>query len=341
MPRGNFYNTMTKDYDFLFAKSKLSKDVINLGIGENNILREAVIETYGLNNLNLTKFSNIFEYAPPYGYDALVEELEDLYPGKVVIFQSAKHALSGAFHTLKAVGKNKIHLQNPYWASFPSLITREGLEYSHDYTGCDSQLLVSPNNPDGTFISDIMPGIPSIHDAAYYTHSYISRDFYLKTLGNIQIFSVAKMYGLSGIRLGFAVVNDCSEQGRIYYDHLVKFVEATTAGVSTMSQAVLLHILNQRYTKSKEIIEYEDYVRKHLNHNRLYCMENLNNNKFEIGSTDQIGMFLWLKSEKENFLDVGVNLMPGKAFGKEGHVRMNLAVTTDKIIKAVEKMNNA
>src|ERR1700748_3612025 len=132
---------MSEDYDFLFAKSKLDSSVIDLSIGENNILREAVVEAYGLHNLDLSKLPHIFEYAPPYGYDLLVEELEDIYPGKVVIFQSAKHALAGSFYAMKAIGKKKIHIKSPFFASIPSLITRENLTYSHDPKDCDSQLL--------------------------------------------------------------------------------------------------------------------------------------------------------------------------------------------------------
>lgn len=328
---------MAEDYDFLFAKSKLPFDTIDLGIGENFILQKAVVEAYDLKNISFD-LPHIFEYAPPNGYGPLVEKLESMYGGKIVVTQSAKHALSCCFYALKASGRNKIHFKSPYWPSIPALITREGLDYSHLIDDCDSELVVSPNNPDGhsSFISSI-ENVPVIHDAAYYTHSYLSDQYGLSSFGDMQIFSVAKMYGLSGIRLGFILVNNDK-----YYDYLTKFVEATTAGVSTASQRILLKILDQEEKDPQIRVEYENSVRAQLHENRNYLLLNLDERKFEISTHDkqfQKGMFAWIKSKYQDFSSVGVNIMGGKAFGDPDYIRINLAVQQNKIISAVRKMN--
>jgi aspartate/methionine/tyrosine aminotransferase len=338
---------MAEDYDFLFAKSKLPSGFVDLSIGENHLLRKAVIETYDLKSLDLSNLPNIFEYASPYGYDPLIEELEDIYPGKVVIGSGAKHLLSAAFYAMRVTGRNKIHIQKPWWSSIPSLISRENLQYSEFINGCDAQLIVAPNNPNGSFNNNpngnfnligFGDDIPVIHDGAYYTHSYLSRDIYLNTVGDIQIFSVSKMYGLSGTRLGIGVCHN-----PIYYEHMTKFIEATTAGISTMSQAVLLHIVSQRYKKASDIIEYEDYVRHYLSNNRKYLLNHLNPKIFGVDSEDQkhqIGMFAWVKSETQDFTSVGVNVIGGVPFGDPSKIRINLAVEFKDIVKAVNRMNS-
>jgi len=325
---------MTEDFDFLFAKSKLPSGIINLGIGENNILREAVVEAYNLKNLSLENLPHIFEYAPPYGYEPLIKILEQIYGGKIIVGSGAKHCLSAAFYAMNAVGKNKIHVVRPFWASIPSLVAREGLEYSESINDCDCQLIVAPGNPDGSFNLSTIANVPVIHDAAYYTGSYVPKEIYLKQIGDIQIYSMSKMFGLSGARIGW--VHTYNEE---YYTHMTKFIEATTAGISTISQSLLLDILNKDCNNPELRISYEDYVFKYLNINRKYLLENLNTNKFTIIDKNQYGMFAWLKSDVSNFTESGVNVMPGEPFGKPGYIRMNLAVSMELIIKAVNKMN--
>jgi len=322
---------MPEDFDYLFAKSQLSKSTIDLGIGENHILRELVIEAYKLKTISFENFPNIFEYAPPQGYGPLVEKLESIYKAKVVVFSGAKSALSGAFYAMKATGKNKIHFRKPYWPSIPSLITRENLGYSFIEDECDCSLIVSPNNPDGYMNLNSSISGPIIHDAAYYTHSYLPKNIELKPFGDIQIFSVAKMYGISGARLGFAVCHN-----EEYYSYLMKFVEATTAGVSTPSQRILMHILDQEINNPEIRIKYENYVYDMISINRNYLYDNLSLNKNNIIN---YGMFAWVPSKIQNFNNVNVNIMGGIPFGVDNFIRINLAVRFEKIVKAVENMN--
>lgn len=327
---------MTQDYDFLFAKSKLPKDTIDLGIGESHLLREAVLNAYDLKHISFNS-PNIFEYAPPYGYDPLVEMLESIYGGKIIITTGAKNALSGAFYAMKKDNREGIYYTTPYWSSIPSLISREGLNRSILRSDAGCVLTVAPNNPSGEFdLTTNIEQLPIIHDAAYYTHSYLPKEIELKKFGDIQIFSVAKMYGLSGLRLGIIRVNN-----EKYYDSLVKFVEATTAGVSTASQNILMKIVELEEGNPSIREDYEEYIHTAITNNRKYVISNLDPDYFAIDNTYQenIGMFAWIKSKIKDFSSAGVNVMPGDCFGDPNFFRMNLSVSLDKIIKAVNKMN--
>lgn len=327
---------MIQDFDFLFAKSKLDSSVIDLSIGENNILREAVVEAYGLKNLSLENLPHIFEYAPPYGYEQLVEELEDTYKSKIIITTGAKMGLAGCFYAMKMSGYNKIHLKTPFWPSLPSLITREGLEYSHFIDECDCSLIVAPNNPNGEVDFNQLVDGPVIHDGAYYTKSYIQNIDVGKTFGSLQIYSMAKMYGISGARIGWICCHDMK-----YYNYLTKFVESITAGTSTISQALLLFLLNKEKENPNIRTECENYVFNYLENNRKYLFENLDRNRFEFPSSWQLqsGMFAWIKSEIQDFNSVGVNIMPGKPFGNSEYIRINLAVKYEILTQAIDKIN--
>lgn len=329
---------MTQDFDYLFAKSKLPEGIINLGIGENHILREAVLEAYNLKNVSFENLPNIWEYAPPYGYEPLVERLEAIYDSKVVVTCGAKHALSAAFYAMYQTGKVNIKYQVPYWPSIPSLIARENLKTTAVRELIDFELIVAPGNPTGFSLHRHYIEKPVIHDAAYYTHSYLPQDYKLEKFGDLQIYSMAKMFGLSGCRIGWIVVNNPE-----YYDHLMKFVEATTAGISTPSQRVLMHVLDWDANNPELRKEYEKYVYTAISNNRKYLYENLNKKYFRF-YTDckdivNTGMFAWVESKIQDFNLAGVNVMGGAAFGDPEFIRINLAISLDKIVKAVNKMN--
>src|ERR1019366_10800077 len=87
----------------------------------------------------------------------------------------------------------------------------------------DCYLAVLPNNPDN-FMLDYNDAknladrykeldIPFIHDAAYYTPVHLPAFKEFGPLGDVQIYSLSKMYGISGLRIGYVVCNNTE-----YYD---------------------------------------------------------------------------------------------------------------------------
>lgn len=336
--------------DFLMAKAHLPAGTIDLGIGEPHLLREAVIKGFKLSSISFGDLPHILEYAPPNGYGPLVSMLESRYDARVVVTTGAKQGLLASFHALKALGKKSISFRKPYWSSIPHIASRIGLDSNpvvdHHYDGdSDSCLLVMPNNPDSdcmnyqvakSFCDGLSDdGVGVIHDGAYYTHAYLPDDYELGPLGDMQVFSASKMYGLSGLRLGWVVCHNDA-----YYEHLARYVEATTSGVSTIGQVVLMNLMSKN--NDPDITrQIESSTRAKLYDAKVTVASGLDPELFEIVSkpTDP-GMFAWLRTKVGiDTMSVGVNTMPGEAFGEPGMIRLSLSVEPEKLQEAIRRLN--
>lgn len=342
--------------NILLAKPVLGEGWIDLSVGEAHVVRQALLTYCPLRHLEIES-SKIFEYQDPNGYKPLVDFLEDKYNAPVVITNGAKQALGASFYALKQLGYHSLGMRLPYWALIPPLVKAHGLEPVFNNTGksfnydgevnYDSWLELAPNNPDGLTLSYsvlkimedlfVADHIPFIHDAAYYTHSYLPRSYELGPVGDVQLFSISKMFGLSGIRLGYAVCYD-----KDYYKYLCEYQEMMTVGVSTLSQKLLLDILEtfKQYPILQENFEiaasqalYDAKLRlKKVNPDVLEVSENLETIP---------GMFAWVKlKNKEALAAAKINAIDGAAFGTPGFIRLNLAVGKEVIEEVVNRLND-
>lgn len=327
--------------DILLAKPKLEKDWIDFSVGEPHCVRESLFEIMNPSMLThpFLKEGELAEYPPPNGYDPLVRFLEDKYQAPVIITNGAKQALGASFYALQKSGKTKLGMRTPYWALIPPLAKAHGLSIAEKY---DSYLAILPNNPDGfmwgydyaKYLSDWHKdlGIPFIHDAAYYTPVYLPKDFNYGPLGDLQIFSISKMFGISGIRVGYVVCHNYS-----YYKDILEYMETMTVGVSTTSQHLCYTIFQEL---AKDENDFVDLARNHLNTNRNLCKK-IPNDVLEV--PDDIiripGMFGWFKvGPKCDFKKAKINTVDGKLFGDETMVRINLALPSEVLAEAVKRL---
>lgn len=333
--------------DVLMARTSLPSDVVDLGIGEPYVLQEFVA---GVHDLSHTRFDvpRVWEYAPPSGFGPLVKALEDRYQAPVVVTTGAKQGLLAAFVALASRGKTNISCRAPYWPSFPHMSSRSGLKWVpsiwYHEPGTDACLLVHPNNPDGhapayseaaALCAHLREeGVPVIHDAAYYTPSYIRPTYHLGPLGDMQVFSASKMFGLSGLRLGWVVCHNSS-----YVDDLTAYVEATTAGVSTASQRTLLALLEVEAALPSMSRVYEASMRDHLQWAHS-CLTHLPE---AVGvATTSSGMFGWIKTGVRFRPDQArVHVLDGAAFGYPGYARLNLAVPRETLLTGLRRLSLA
>lgn len=337
--------------DVLMAKTRLPADFVDLGIGEPHVLREEALRHYDLDQFSFRDLPQIWEYAPPFGYEPLVRELEEAHSARVVVTAGAKQGLAAAFHALKQSGRQTLGIRVPYWPSIPHVARLAGMDpvvtSGDDPSGCDAFLMVSPNNPDGDFMEYARAaglcerlsasGVPVVHDAAYYTHAHLPRSAVLGPLGAMQVFSASKTYGLSGLRLGWVVCHDES-----YFDAVASYVEATTAGISTASQRVLLHIAQTEARRPAVRTRFESAVSRRLQEAKDMVSQALRPDviRFARDPRDVPGMFAW--GELGAGVDLAaarVNAMPGAAFGEPGRVRLNLGVPLPQLAEAVHRMN--
>jgi aspartate/methionine/tyrosine aminotransferase len=334
----------------LLAKPKLAADWIDLSVGESHIVRDTLFKVFNdfpTQLIDLTT-NHKSEYQEPAGYPPLVKFLEDKYKAPVVISNGAKQGLAAAFSTLQKMGKRKLKLRTPFWALMPPLIEASGLEPICTKEGeYDAYLAVLPGNPDGHMINSERikqlddyykrSHIPLIADSVYYSPVYLPKQKTFPLFGDVQVFSVSKSFGLSGLRCGYVVCHNHD-----YYQPIQTYMEMTTVGVSTASQDIVYKLLvDMDKYKDKE----SEFFRECQN--KLYIAKSIIKNvrldildvPADIGSNP--GMFAFCKVLKpEAFEKAKVNVAFGEPFGAPGYVRINLAVPTETLIEVVERLNN-
>jgi aspartate/methionine/tyrosine aminotransferase len=337
--------------NLLLAIPKLSPDHIDLSVGEAHIVRHALFTTLDLyrsqNALSVDLYSNNkCEYQPPTGYSPLVKFLEDKHQAPVVITNGAKQALGATAYALHKMGKKTIGLHCPWWCLIPPLMQAHGMEAVCDGDMYDAYLAVLPNNPDGQMLDPTQfkyladwhkeLDIPFIHDAVYYNPIYLPTYKDFPAYGDVQIYSMSKFLGLSGLRVGYCV---CPNEQ--FYHLIQEYMEMMTVGVSTVSQSIVLELLTDLEQKPT----YDTFIQR--------CQKGLFENKTIIKSirkdildvpeniTDIAGMFYFGKVHRPDvFEKAKVNVANGIHFGREGYIRTNLAVRKEVLIEFVERLNN-
>ena len=328
--------------DAKLQKVILGPDWIDLSFGEPKVIMDALYR-------QLNRFGDPFKmptlydmkdwtYQPAAGSPDLVSILEKKYDTKVVVCNGAKQALAASLYAFKKAGLKGCFYDSPYYPANPSIVESVGLTWA-DQGSADSFLITSPNNPCGRNLSNVdligwrYKG-PMIHDAAYYTDIYLPNNQIPIPLGDIQVFSMSKMYGLSGLRIGYAVIHN-----EKYYQDIVNYIEMTTAGVSTASQDIARNIEaffrdNPSYYKA-----FTDEARASIASARKE-LDRLDPDVLEIAPCQSNSMFGWFKAGPA--LDAKaakVYILPGELFGQSGYMRMNIAHPPEVIREAVDRLN--
>ena len=329
--------------DAKLQKVILGPDWIDLSFGEPKVVMNALFR-------QLNRFGDPFkmptlfdlpkwEYQPAAGKPDLVAILEKKYDAKVVVCNGAKQALAAAMHAFKQHGAKDIYFDRPYYPANPGLARSVGLAESNSLSA-DCFLITSPNNPDGKNYTNVeliewrCKG-PMIHDGAYYTDIYLPEGQMTLPLGDIQIFSMSKMYGVSGLRIGYAVCHN-----EKYYQAMVDYVEETTAGVSTASQDIARNIEAFFRDNPSYYNEFCKEARASIMASRKE-LENLDPRVLELIPCTSNSMFGWFKAGPElDNVAAKVHILPGELFGQPGTMRMNIAQDPEVIREAVLRLNS-
>lgn len=326
--------------DILLSKPKLPPDYIDLSVGEATLIKQAlfkVVKPFSSCN------AEIYNYPNPNGYEPLVKLLEEKHQAPVIITNGAKQALAASFWLLSKLGYTVLGMKNPYWALIPPLAEEYGLECNVSDSYIEPFLLLAPNNPNGDCESysslkllEHDSKLPFIHDAVYFTHSYLPEDYELGPLGDLQIFSISKMFGLSGLRVGYIV---CHNQQ--YYKDLCAYVEMMTVGVSNISQDVSYNLLQFFKENPEKQLEFEGSCREALLKARQ-IFSKVDGSKIELPDNflNVPGMFAWVRlKDKEALTRAKVNAINGSLFGDAEFVRINLAVEHSVLEECISRIN--
>lgn len=326
----------------LLSRPILPTGFIDVSVGEAHVVRETLLKVFDLSTWELPKINGIWEYPEPKGYKLLVKLLEDKYQAPVIITTGAKQALGATFFALQQMGKKYLGMRNPYWALIPPLAKMHGLECLNSDHDC--YLSISPNNPDG-FMPDIKAeaeaykdiNVPFIHDAVYYNRVYMSATQY-PVLGDVQIYSASKAFGLSGLRVGWAVCPN-----KEFYNLIMQYMEAQTVGVSIVSQIFLFDLMNRMVGYPSLTSAFEGQAAMALEENKK-IIKQVSPEILDIPADIETsnGMFGWFKvGAKADFIKSKVNFIDGSLFGMPGYVRMNLALPAETIREIVSRLNSA
>ena len=315
-------------------------------------LREAVVE----------------KYRRQYGVDYSVPE--------VVISCGAKHTLFNLAFALFEEG-DEVLLPVPYWVTFPEqfkmvgavpveVMTREEDDFVLKASALEAKVtsrtramvVNTPNNPTGAVIpADEMDRIVDlaldrdlmiIFDECYEffvfdgnRHTslaqYADRAKHVSLLVN----TASKTYAMTGWRIGYLVAP--REVARS-----VSNVQSHSANPASVSQkAALESILGNQDSVSQMIAEYERrrrYVVGRLNGmpglscanpgGAFYAFPNISS-YFGSEVRDSVEFSTWLLRQS------GVAVVPGSAFGMEGHVRISFATSMENLVTGMDLMEQA
>lgn len=328
--------------DAKLQKVILGPDWIDMSFGEPKVVASAL---YRQLNCVSTSFKmpeikdlRSWEYPPASGKPELVKLLEDRHGARVVVTSGGKQALDSALRALHAFGSERIYYDVPYYPANPGFISSAGL-LGVEKSQADCFLITSPNNPDGKNYSNIellnfAAMKPTIHDAAYYTDIYLPDNQIPIDIGDMQVFSISKMYGLSGLRVGYVVVHNDK-----YYDCIRDHIETTTAGVSTVSQDIVKNVELFFKERPEALREFNMESRRSIADARA-SLSGLDPDVLELVNSDANSMFAWFK--KGPLLDnkaAKVHILDGSIFGQPGMMRMNIALPVHLVKEAVDRLN--
>jgi aspartate/methionine/tyrosine aminotransferase len=314
-----------------FVRDTLPDGWLDLGIGEARLIRRALENTLGLDFL-LRSTDDELDYQPMQGNADLLSEAERLHKAPCVATCGAKQAVFAALMVAKARGCNVVGMRAPAWPPLVHTVLSLGMHVTFcdpgAYASYDCFLLVSPNNPDGyehpmtqalTLDQQLRAaGKFLIHDAAYACVPYTDEP--CPTIGDVQVVSVSKRFGLSGLRVGWAVARDEST-----FSALGDAVETISAGVCGTAQGAVAKLLKRLRLNPRLASLYQDECRAGLEQSRELALQ-FDPQVLEVDARQiTCGAFAWCKKGPRYDMEkLKVRLVDGASYGSPSHVRVNL-----------------
>jgi aspartate/methionine/tyrosine aminotransferase len=317
---------------------------INLAVGEPYFFRRSVLPAITVRHIDKE-----LAYPQVGGEPELLAELHRLMPQYpfIVVTNGAKQAISAAFYAFSELEKKfSVWHQVPYWPSYPTLAKGLGLDFNEPgWRGNQIVCVTSPGNPDGSQDYPPFDAPVEVWDAAYAQPLYGFRG--VPPPHRVGIFSAAKMWGLSGLRIGWAGTYE-----RSLYELMSYYVEITTSGVAVSSQMYLAGIL-RAIREPEQIGPVTDATleaRAALMTNGTLFLEILGNLVEQVKGVpaDGSGMFAWFRARQPEAFrralkDAKVKVVTGEACGEkqDGWFRMSMGHLPEVTREALERIQYA
>jgi aspartate aminotransferase len=292
-------------------------------------------------------------------------------PENVIVSSGAKQSIFNLLYTLLNP-QDEVIILSPYWVSYPEMVKmvygvpvivapEDGTffprmaDIEQKVSGYTKAIIVnSPNNPSGmvfpeSFIAEIVDfcerkGIYLIMDDIYHklvfdgveappAYRYTQKD--LEDSRIIVINGVAKVYGMTGFRIGWCVAprqivqvmtNVQAQTTSCPPMAMQAGAEGALLGLQSVVSNLRLQIQNNRDVIMQELSTFTG-VKVVKPQGTFYCLPDFraySNNSVELSK------FLLKKAL--------VVTVPGRDFGMEGHLRLSYAGSVKDVMDAVERM---
>ena len=333
--------------------------VINMGVGEPKNKAPIAAILGGAARLS----AGDIKYSPTDGIPslkkAIVRYTEENYdkivsPDNVIVSSGAKQAIFNALYALLNP-QDEVIILAPYWVSYPEMIkmcygvpvvvTPEDGKFQPTIQEIEESIssrtkaiiINSPNNPSGTVFTPEL--VSQIVELCERKNIYIIMDdIYHKLVfdGNIIIINgIAKLYGMTGFRIGWAVAPkemvEVMTNIQVQTTSCVSVVlqaaaEGALNGLQSVVEALRLTMQNNRDVIYQELKAFEG-VKVAKPAGTFYIFPDFrayNNSSVELAS------FLLKKAL--------VVVVPGREFGMEGHIRLSYTGSIKDITDCIARM---
>ncbi len=297
-------------------------------------------------------------------------------PQNIIVSDGAKQSLWNILFAILNPQEEVIVLA-PYWVSYPEMVRMVGgvpvivtpedgsfvpsFEEIERAVGHYTKAIIvnSPNNPSGVIypeglISKIVDlceskGIYMICDDIYHKLVFdgkVAEPAYKFTTKDIEsskviiVNGVAKLYGMTGFRIGWVVANrkmvevmtNIQSQTTTCVSPVMQAAaEGALTGVQSNVEALRLMIQNHRDVLMQELRTFTD-VRCYKPEGTFYAMPDFRAycSSGAVKNSVDLAKFLLKKAL--------VVTVPGKEFGMEGHLRISYAGTIKEVTEGIERM---
>jgi len=348
---------------------KSGKDIVSLTAGQPDFPTPAPIAEAGIKAIN----DGNTGYTASTGIPELKEAVAESYSIRrniewkalnVVVSCGAKHNLANLIRTAVNPG-DRVLLPKPYWVSYPEMVKASGgipvlpdrcIDPEEIFKAADQGavglLLNYPSNPSGYVPSG--DEMSNIADAVADTDMWVITDDIYEDLVYVKggaphildyrpeltertavVSGVSKTYAMTGWRIGYSLAN-------IEWSRLTGILQAhSTSNPCSISQWAALAAVEGKADKEKG----EMYT-SFRNRRDLICslLSEVDSIQFE-RPEGAFYVFPRLAAEtdtarfcSELLEEEGLAVIPGSAFGAEGHIRLSFAASDDDIREGVNRL---
>ncbi len=302
---------------------------------------------------------------------AAIAEQADLEPANVVVSTGAKQVLAGAFLATLDPG-DEVITTAPFWTSYADMVklaggvpvvlscpSEQGFKLTPEQLEAAITprtgwlLLNTPSNPTGAVytaaelqalgaVLEKHPQVWVISDEIYQHLAYVPFTPFVQAVPDLAgrtliVNGVSKAYSMTGWRIGWGIGSA----------PLIKAIVAvqgqTTSGACSIAQAAALAAV----TGPQELlVERRDEMRAR----RDLVVNGLNDAGLECDLPDG-AFYVFPKTPEKMPVDhefcrylldeAGVALVPGRAFGMDGHLRLSFAYATQSLTEGLARITRA